>query len=267
MKRIINLCLVICCFTFIFGFSALAASPRVVDNNDLLTAQEEEELTQRANAIAEKYKMDVVIVTQEDLGGKSAKNYAADFYDYNDYGIGSSKDGIQFLVSTGERDRFLLTTGRAANIFNDYTLDYINHYAVPYLSDGDFHKAFSSYLDSVDRLLSDYTTTGTVYDNDNRIDGFKQNGFSTATKVLIAALGGLLIGFIIVFVLKGKLKTAVPQPYAGNYVSNFNLNRSNDMYLYSHTTAVKKADDSNKGGSSTFTGSSGTSHGGSGGKF
>ena len=60
--------------------------PRLVDDADLLTDSEEQELNTELDEISEKQQCDVVVVTKNSLDGKSAQDYADDFFDYNGYG-------------------------------------------------------------------------------------------------------------------------------------------------------------------------------------
>ena len=86
------------------------AAPRLVDRADLLSELEEEELEARLDEISERQQADVVVVTVNSLDGKSAQDYADDFYDYNGYGIGTDKSGILLLVSMEARDWHITTT-------------------------------------------------------------------------------------------------------------------------------------------------------------
>ena len=53
----------------------------VVDSADLLSDEEEEDLEIRIQEIADIYEFDVVIVTENDIGGEDATAYADDFFD------------------------------------------------------------------------------------------------------------------------------------------------------------------------------------------
>ena len=78
--------------------------PRVVDDADLLTENEEKSLENQIKAITDEYDFDVVLVTADTLGGKSPMEYADDYYDYNGYGANKDCDGVLLLVSMEDRD-------------------------------------------------------------------------------------------------------------------------------------------------------------------
>ena len=117
---------------------------RVVDEADLLTDEEEEYLRSEIDWMDRMY--DVVIVTTNTLGGKSPMEYADDYYDYNGYGIGESRDGLLFLLSMEDRDWWISTTGHAIYYFYDSTIDYIGELMLDDLGAGKYFDAFRNFL-------------------------------------------------------------------------------------------------------------------------
>ena len=99
--------------------------PRLTDEADLLTDEEEELLLKQLDEISERQNCDVVVAAVDGLDGKSAMEYADDFYDYNGYGMGNERDGIILLVSMEERDWWISTCGFGITAFTDDGLDYI----------------------------------------------------------------------------------------------------------------------------------------------
>ena len=61
---------------------------------DLLDDGQKEELEAKLDQVSEDYGCDVVVVTEETLDGAVPQDYADDFFDYNDYGMGEDKSGI-----------------------------------------------------------------------------------------------------------------------------------------------------------------------------
>ena len=82
-----------------------------VDDANLLEDTEEAELEQILEEISMRQNCDVVIVTVDSLDGKSAMEYADDYFDYNGYGYGAEKDGILFLIAMEDRDWWISTHG------------------------------------------------------------------------------------------------------------------------------------------------------------
>ena len=75
----------------------------------------------------------------------------------------------------------------------------------------------------------------------------------------------MLIAFWMMKKKLKKMKTAVENDYAANYMKpgSMNLTMSRDLFLYSRITKTEKP----KGDSGTHTSSSGRTHGGRGGSF
>ena len=80
---------------------------RVNDYADILSDDEEQALLDKVNALSEELEFDIVILTTNSLDGKTAEQYADDFYDQNGFGYGDEKDGALMLLDgkTGERKR------------------------------------------------------------------------------------------------------------------------------------------------------------------
>ncbi len=280
MKRILTL---IMAFLLMFSFCIMPVSadetddyttddllvyeneslPRLVDDYDLLTYSEEEEITAKLDSISEKHSCDVVIVTVYSLDGKSAMEYADDFYDYNGYGFGDSSDGILLLVSMEYRDYWITTTGSAITAFTDAGLDYIEDDFVSYLSDGDYYTAFDIFAEDCDKFLTQ-AETDEPYDYGN----MPKEPMNIPLWILISLALASLVTCIPMGILRAQIKNVRSKANASDYVKqgSMSLTESRDQFLYRHVDRRLKPQNSG-GGSSTHFGSSGTSHGGSGGKF
>ncbi len=115
---------------------AAADAPRVVDDADILTPEEEARISARIAEVAPKYNTDIVIFTDVSTRGLERRVYAADFYDFNGYGYGDDHDGFCLFICmdpnarggwccvTGERSRSLYTEDNA-NQLDDVLYDYL----------------------------------------------------------------------------------------------------------------------------------------------
>lgn len=250
-----------------------AAEPdRVMDMAGLLTSSEEEELRGQIADIAREYQFDAVIVTADSLNGKTAEEYADDYFDYNGYGYGEDYDGVLLLISMEYRDWAISTCGRGQEVFTDYGLDRIRDAIVPYLSQGQYYSAFERFLDMTQDYLYE-AEVNTPYDTNNR-PGEELVQEREETNWLTVVLGCLIVGLaaalIVTGVMKSKLKSVRPQADARQYAGNFDVTLANDLFLYrtvSRTARPERNSSSGGGGSSRHTSSSGRSHGGSSGKF
>lgn len=277
----------------LFPVSADAALPRLVDNANLLTADESAALLAKLDEISLQQGCDVVIVTTDSLGSKNATEYADDFFDENGYGQGSDYSGILFLISMEERDWAISTCGAAIAIFTDAGQAYIVDQILGDLSSGNYSAAFTAFAD----LCDDYITqsaAGTAYDLGNLPGGSDAYPYIPNTEIIYpvdnarhfsfgflftALVAGVICGFVYTAVLKKQLTTVAPAQNASNYTrpDSFRLTDRRDVFLYRNVTRRAKPQNNGgsgghsgggrAGGSSTHHSSSGRSHGGSRGKF
>ena len=127
--------------------------PRVVDNADLLTGEEEADLAERIASLISELGFDIVILTNGNgYGGKNVVAFADDYYEEHGYGVGSDNSGILFLVDLAERDLYFSTCGKAITVFTDYGINQLYNAVVSYFSNGDYASGFRRFL----RELPDY---------------------------------------------------------------------------------------------------------------
>lgn len=247
---------------------ALAGSlPLVVDDAALLTPDAVEQLSAEAGQLSSAYAMDVVILTTNSLEGKTALNYAADYYDSKGYGQGEAYDGVMLVLSMADRDWCILTTGRGIDAFTDYGIKAISDDIVPYFSKGDYSAGFSRFLADAKIFLEQWKN-GSPYDVNNRVSLRTPLERTIGIAVYLAIAAAVIAAIVLLIMILG-MKTARPQYNASQYVKGGSLDilRSQDIYLYHTQTRTRVEKQSSGGGSSTFTSSSGRSHGGGSGKF
>lgn len=241
--------------------------PRLVDMADLLSDNEEADLSEKLDEISQRQQMDIVVVTVNSMDGESAMVYADDFYDYNGYGFGEGRDGILLLISMEERDWYISTTGYGITALTDAGREYISEIFVSDLSAGDYAAAFTSFAELCDDFITQ-ADTGEPYDVGNL-----PKGSFPFLGSLAAAFGiAFIISLIATGIMRGQLKTVHSQSAADSYIKqdSMQLTKKNDIFLYRHVDRRKREENNNSdssGGSQTHTSSSGTEHGGGGGKF
>ena len=272
MKKIlsISIVLMICMFCSVPVSAGDWGLPpnRVVDEAGLLTHHEGRDLTKKLEEISGNQNCDVVIVTVDSLGRKTSTEYADDFFDDNDYGIGDDNDGILFLIGMDERDWAISTCGEfGISAFTDAGQAYIMDDVKPFLSADDFNGAFTMFAERCDEFLTQ-ANTGTPYDEDNLPKREKEPIDWILMVVISFGIGGIL-SFIILGIVKMPLKSVRSQPKADSYLreNSMVVRAKTESYLYSRVSKTARQNNSSGGGSSTHTSSSGRSHGGSSGKF
>ena len=287
MKKITGICTFFLIFTLcIFPISAM--SSRLDDGADLLTDSEESELLTLLDDTSTETGFDLVIVTTNSTDGKSVMNYADDYYDGNGYG----DDGILFLVNMGGREWWISTSGDGINKFSDATLDYIGSEVAYYLGNGNYLKAFKTFVSlsetyinmETDYNYNDYYNDDYDYYYDYEYDygysDYDDSGYDFGSTLIISLVAGFVIALIYVSSLKSQLTSVGAQKAASNYAVNNSLQiaASRDHFLYRNVSRVPRPKNNNTsshsshsrssgGGHSVHRSSSGRSHGGRGGRF
>lgn len=259
--------LVLCLCTAIPTFAADGFADeysRLSDMADLLTDSEDEALLKKLDEISLRQKMDVVIVTANDLDGySSASEYADDIYDSCNFGYGENRDGLLLLISMEDHDWAISTCGYGITAFTDFGIDYIGDQMTPDLSDSNYAAAFNTYVSLCDKFITQ-ARDGSPFDKGN----LPREPLSMIW-IPISIVIGVVISLIIVGCMKGKLKTVRYQAAANSYLKKDSLaiTESSDLFLYRTVSRTEIPKNNDSGGSSTHTSSSGTTHGGGSGKF
>lgn len=258
-------------FLFIPNIFALDTSLKIYDDADLLTSEEETQLKVKIDAFIDKYNMDMVIVTTNDNSSSgTTQDYAQDFYDYNGFGIGKTKDGILLLIDRtyGYNDLRIVTTGEAILIYDDIRIEYILDDIVYAKSDGYYQMALA-FVDA----SSNYAEKGVAPSNSGYyidVNGIlKPKRFFPWFWVILISLA---VPSIIVGVLVARNKMIKKEVQAAAYLdqNSIEYTRREDRFITTHTSSAYIPRNTggsggrSGGGSSTFSSHSGTRHGGGG---
>lgn len=281
MSRKIRVLLLALMFVLLVGqMQVLAAeTEKVKDSLGLLKEEELKEVQSLIDGVVKDYGLDVVIVTTEDTEGKSSRDFADDYYDYNGFGAGSDKSGLLLLINMKERELWISTTGKAIDIFTDARISEMVSAVGGFLSKADYYNSCKEFISKV-RFYADKGIPEGQHRIDTEAPGTVPGGQESAAPgtylervarqvqlpaVYITATVVALIATILASLSsKGKI-TISNRTYEEE--GSFKLTASSDDYIRETTTRVRIQNDSGSGGSSTHHGSSGRSHGGGGGKF
>ncbi|MBE5997809.1 MAG: TPM domain-containing protein [Lachnospiraceae bacterium] len=251
--------------------------PRLTDDADLLTGEEETKLLAKLDEISERQAFDVVVVTKNGLDGKTPQEYADDYFDYNGFGQGTDYDGALLLLDMDSRSYHISTSGYGITALTDYGMTLMEDSFVPKLSAGNYYDAFTDFANQCDYYVTK-AKEGTPIDvpdaeplTDPEPPVKHKPGLGTAG---IAGAIGLLVGSLRANGMKAKLKTVKRQQNAAEYVrrDSMRMRVSRDDFMYRNVTRTARPketdrDSGSHGGSTTHISSSGHTHGGSGGKF
>ena len=251
MRRIICvfLSLLLCMSLAAVAFAA-EDTDFLYDEADLLTAAEEASLTSKLERISAEYEAQIVVATIASMNGGNVDLYLDYLYDSMGFGYGERYDGVLLLICMDPREYRILSNGYAGVAIDPDDIGRIGDRIVSDLSAGNYADAFHAFAEECEYYLNGY------------INGFP---FAAGENLGISAIIGIVIGLIVVFVLKGQLKTVQKQSRAHDYVKSgsMQVNVMNDIFLYRNVTRTKRQTSSSSGSSRSSGGSARSRGGGS----
>lgn len=229
-----------------FGLRASANDAKVADEAGLLTYEEERELQDRLSEIAEEYQSDVVVATVDSCEGMDVQRFTDWYYYENGYGYGPELDGIILLISMQERRFHLATRGSAIDTFTDYGLEIIDNQITPYLSEGEYAKAFERFADLAEEFLAE-DDKGLPYDTDHR---YRERQIYSLVYFVFAMGIGMFAAIVTLVVLFQQLRSVRVKHEARDYVrsGSFRVTRANDIFLYRTVSRRKIEREKSSGG-------------------
>lgn len=240
----------------------------VFDQAGLLTPEEIEEFEKSTEEIYQTYGQEILLVTTDDTGGKSPRDYADDFYD--DYFENNAVNGGLILVDMQHRKVWISTSDSLIDILTDQDIEQILDAGYSELGDKDYGAAFRNMLAEMRHKIDRGRLAGQYREAErgpNRLSTF--DGIAALAAGL--AGGGGLFGSVRKS-YKGKPR---PMRYSrGEANCLVSFGGPDDWLLDSRVTRVPipraqraSSGSSSSGRSSTHRSSSGRTHGGGGRSF
>ena len=256
-------------YSDIMSTPCVEGSEKVYDFANLLTDLEEEQLYQEVLNYIEITNYDLVIVTTNDNNKKDEVAYADDFYDYNPFGKGDTRDGVLLLIDMKNRRVYISTTGNAIVMYNSRIEDIIDA-GYDYLTGQDYYNTFSKMIDR----MGYYHHLG-VDEKDSNTIVIDENGNASYIRYMpyrfigiISGIVTLIVSLIVYNISRLKLKVGSTI----SYLKEKNITRKEDNLVNTIVTHTLRYNDTSSGGGSSGGGSfhsssSGSSHGGGGRSF
>ncbi|MDF2801122.1 MAG: hypothetical protein K0S61_1025 [Anaerocolumna sp.] len=262
---------------------------RVFDDYEYFSSSELTALEEICQTYGEDGKVDIVMLIQNGLDGKTPTLYIEDFYDNHEFGYDKAQgDTVILLLNLEENNRTVNIQGygNAEYYINNDRIEYILDDITPYLKDGDFYNALelfakeSAYYMKEEKGVNAAPATGSEnsgnyygessYDGPSNYYGQKEDNILYNTWVQLA--GALVIGGITIAIMIGSSGgriTTNNRTYLNE--SNSGLIAHRDDYIRTTTTRVRKPQNNNNGGGRSSGGggisSGGHSHSGGGRSF
>lgn len=136
----------------ILNTPAVSATEKIYDFANLIDDSQEKKIVDKITKFSKRNKMDIVIVTTNDLKGFQLPEYTYNFYDYNDFlqnGVtlviytGGNSPEI-FMGNSGEKDGFIFKTYNETRINQTLSYVYNNH-----IKNKDYYGACDKYVDII----------------------------------------------------------------------------------------------------------------------
>ena len=242
---------------------------KVYDFADLLTDEEEDKLFEQINSFISQTGYDLAVVTTNDNNKRSEIEYADDFYDYNDFGKNSTRDGLLLLIDMTNRKVYISTTGNAIVMYNS-RIDSIIDAGYDYLTSEDYYNTFSKMIEK-----QEYYFDIGVDEKDAKTIIIDEYGNASYIKYMPYGLIGFISGIVtlivsIIIYNKSKLKLKVGSTIS--YMKDKNITKKQDNLVNTVVTHTLRYSDTSSGGGHSSGGgfhssSSGSSHGGGGRSF
>lgn len=254
------------------------AEEKIYDFSDVLTEEEYEKLKNEAIEFKNHTNMDIVILIDSLPYSYDNMNedYAADFYDYNDFGLDLDKySGVLLFRNTYEKDPYydIYTFGNAQLYFSKSRLDKTLDNIYDDLHDKNYYNGFSKYISEMksyyDNGIAEEMRGYTVDDN-----GYLQAPPVEPPKYHVPIGWALLIASVVstisIVIMIRKNKMVMKATQAEEYIDSKSIKISNkeDTFISSHTTHYTTSSSSGSSGGSFHSsrGSSGGGHSSGGGR-
>lgn len=212
---------------------ALPSQEYIWDEANILSQEEEAQLTQQLAQISKELNVAIVVATVKDEA-HSVERLGDNFFRTKT----GRQNGIILFLAFGEidNDYYIGAQGTLAEKFNDRMFDKVENACVPHLRSRDYVQAISAYATACEDVISSYG---------------KVSGMGIVLCILIGAVLSFLIPMSI---LKKQLKTVRYQPEANDYIrkNSLTFTRKSDTFL--HQSVSRVARPKNNGGSRSHSG-------------
>ena len=198
----------------------------------------------------------------DDMYGGDLQDYADDFYDYNNFGINKSRDGVLFLIDMDTRQIHMTTTGQAIKMYDDKRIDDALDLVYQHMTDQEYYTGTIKFINRI----SEDANSGVPSSNKNMVID-KDGNVHIIKRVnwFLLVIISLIVSIITIVILVAKNKLVRKATTAEEYLDKDSVKiNGQDVFLSTHTTKHKidHSSSGGSGGSSYHGGSSGMSHGG-----
>ena len=127
-------------------------APRVVDNANIFSDEDEAKMLEGISRIQKDYNIDLVIFTDVDSYGLSHAVYSADFHHFNGYGFGDDFTGSVLFIcmNSDHRGWWTSATGSIEYLYKDMgIINWLDDRLEPYMKGGKYGEGVINYINDV----------------------------------------------------------------------------------------------------------------------
>ena len=234
---------------------------RVMDEEDLLTDAEEQELDARIAAFEKAHGVRILVGNIRDTHGQVLGAVANAVVDR--IADGGANGTIVFLLTPKDRNFYISTDNKMRErITDEYGIEYLADSFVPELKDNQYGKAYTAFAATVDEMLTYYEEEGKPY---IPLDPWAIVGILGTALLLAAIVYGAISSH-----LEEGMETTEEAAGADDYLSytSVRITHSKDIYIRtSESRRAKYEKKTSSSGSHITSSSSDSDHGGGGGKY
>lgn len=248
------------------------AEDKIYDFSDVLTDEEYEQLKNAAQEFKNHTNMEIIILIDNLPYSYDSMNedYAADFYDYNDFGLDIDKySGVLLFRNTYEQNPYydIYKFGNAQLYFSHTRLNITLDNIYDSLHNKDYYNGFSRYISEMKSYYDSGIPTemsGYTVDEDGHLQPPPVEPPKYHPPIGLAIIIASILSTIIVGIMIGKNKMVMKETKAEEYIDSKSINISNkeDTFISSHTTHYTTSSSSSGGHSSGGGGHHSSSGGG-----
>lgn len=246
---------------------------KLVDDADLLSYDEELQLTDKLVETASETGWNVIVYTNHNgVEAYEMKEFCRDYYKANIDGVGSYASGVMLNIDMSSREMYIFTYEGAMDYFTDYRLDAVLDEVQDYLIDGDYYSAVEVFI----LTAKDYYYDGIdIYDSTENLYAGDTDNLSILERFIyvlkeygiIIAVVAIVIGVLsVVFTALRYKNHGKEGTYDLRANSSTNLYEKQDVFLHKSVSVTTVSSSSSSSGGSRSSGGGSRSGGGGGGR-
>lgn len=219
-----------------FGGKVSADTASVYDEAGLLTEAEKLELEERAAGYEESYRMNFVVMTVADTGGREEDEYADWFYEQHGYTDNGQKGGAIFYIDMDNRAVGMETNGEMILFMTDRRIEDAIDAAFGYVEREEYGKALLALMDTTAQYIEEGIESGQVTYNEDTGE-YRRYRTITGIEGLLALLIAVAAGIIPCVAVAGRYRMKWgSQTYNFRENGELDITLSEESFLGQHVT-------------------------------